>query len=152
MLTVEGFDVAMTLVDTRGDGDKLRVLSYAGSDVVIICFNPCHPDGVQYVESKWLKEVRYHLPYVPILLLATKTDLKNDAATLERLRSRHLSPISSEAGLELSIKIGAFHYLECSSKYDDGVLEVFNTVSRLVLEDRHILHSKSHKSSKCSIS
>lgn len=51
-----------------------------------------------------------------------------------------------EQGEEVRKKIGAYKYLECSAKTNQGVREVFESATRAALLTR-----KSKKSSKCMI-
>ena len=67
--------------DTRpdsgeGDEDRLRPLSYRGTDVFVVCFDVANRSSFLNVTEKWIPELRHYVPEVPVLLLATKTDLR----------------------------------------------------------------------------
>lgn len=79
-ITVNGIPFAVGLWDTAGqeDYDRLRPLSYPATDVFVLCFDVANRSSFQSVTGKWIPEVRHFVPDVPILLLATKTDLRRE--------------------------------------------------------------------------
>jgi Ras-related C3 botulinum toxin substrate 1 len=109
-LIVDKHVVSLLLYDTPGqeDYDRLRPLTYPGTDVILICFSLDNPTSFENVRSKvqytqtrlnipltptpiliqWYPEISHHLPSVPIILVGTKLDLRNDPAVIEKLRSR----------------------------------------------------------------
>lgn len=114
---VDGKPINLGLWDTAGqeDYDRLRPLSYPQTDVFLICFslvNPASFENVRakvskvwtsltksllkilYVPLQWYPEVRHHCPATPIILVGTKLDLRDDKATIEKLRDKKLSPIT----------------------------------------------------------
>lgn len=78
-MMVYGKPVNVGLWDTAGqeDYDRLRPLSYPETDVFVVCFDVANRSSFQNVTEKWVPEVRHFCPETPILLLATKTDLRN---------------------------------------------------------------------------
>lgn len=83
VVEVDGKRVKLSLWDTAGqeDYDRLRPLSYPGSDVVIICYSIDVPESLANVTEKWLPEVRYFCKDVPIILVGNKKDLREQLAT-----------------------------------------------------------------------
>ena len=77
---VKGKPFLVALYDTAGvyDIDRLRPLLYPGTDVFVVCFSVASRSSFVSVMQKWTPEVRHFGPDVPILLLGTKTDLRND--------------------------------------------------------------------------
>ncbi|TYG56548.1 hypothetical protein ES288_D08G072700v1 [Gossypium darwinii] len=113
---VDGQTVNLGLWDTAGQEDynRLRPLSYRGADVFILAFSLISRPSYENVTKKWLPELKHYAPAVPIVLVGTKLDLRED-------RQFHLdypgaSTISTEQGLELKKQVGALAYIECSSK------------------------------------
>ena len=49
------------------------------------------------MESKWIPEVTHHCPGVPILLVGTKADLREDPAEIERLEEEGLTVVNEES-------------------------------------------------------
>jgi Ras-related C3 botulinum toxin substrate 1 len=58
--------------------DRLRPLSYPMTDVFLVCFSVVSPTSYENVSAKWIPELRHHAPSVPIILVGTKTDLRQE--------------------------------------------------------------------------
>ena len=58
--------------------------------------------------------------------MGTCVDLRDDAATIEKLAKTKQKPISFEEGTELAKEVGAVKYLECSAKTQEGLKDVFD--------------------------
>ena len=71
-----------------------------------------------------------HCPDVPYLLVACKKDLREDSRTIQELAKVSSSPVSYEQGSNMSDRIGAYAYIECSAKSGDAVEDVFATAIR----------------------
>ncbi|KAI8370728.1 GTP-binding protein rhoA [Radiomyces spectabilis] len=132
---VDGKKVELALWDTAGqeDYDRLRPLSYPDSHVILICFAVDSPDSLDNVQEKWISEVLHFCQGLPIILVACKKDLRNDPQKIEELRRTSQRPVTYEEGLAVAQKIGAYKYLECSAKNNDGVREVFEHATRAAL-------------------
>ena len=63
-------------------------------DVFLICFSLVNPASFENVRAKWYPEVRHHCPNVPIILVGTKLDLREDKETIEKLKDKRLAPIT----------------------------------------------------------
>jgi Ras-related C3 botulinum toxin substrate 1 len=120
---VDGRPIHLGLWDTAGqdDYDRLRPLSYPETDVFLICFSLVSPASFQNVKAKWHPEVSHHCPNVPILLVGTKLDLREDKEHVQRLNEKTLSPVTFKDGLKLQKDIGAVKYMECSAFKGKGV-------------------------------
>jgi Ras family protein A len=70
---------------------------------------------------------------LPILLIGCKSDLRTNPKTIEELRKNHQSPVTFEEGVAVAQKIGAYRYLECSAKNNQGVKEIFEHATRAAL-------------------
>ena len=99
--------------------------------------------------AKWCPEVRHHCPNVPILLIGTKADLRDDPGTLNKLREVNRSPISPSQGTALAREIGAVKYLECSAYTQAGLRAVFDDTIRAVLYPQ--VQKKKKEKTKCQI-
>jgi len=146
---VDGKKVELALWDTAGqeDYDRLRPLSYPDSHVILICFAVDSPDSLENVQEKWVSEVYHFCPGLPILLIACKKDLRNDSRTIEELKKNNQSPVTSDKGNSCAEKFGAYKYLECSAKNNDGVNEVFEHATRASL----LTKSRKKNGSKCAL-
>ena len=129
---VDGTYVNLGLWDTAGieDYDRIRPLSYPKTDVFVVCFSLVGRGSFLNVKDKWFPEVRHHCPAVPIILVGNKVDLREDTEFIEKLRERHLAPISYAQGSSLAKDIGAVKYLECSALTQKGLKQVFDEAVR----------------------
>ncbi|WWC91961.1 uncharacterized protein L201_006914 [Kwoniella dendrophila CBS 6074] len=124
--------IELALWDTAGqeDFDRLRPLSYNDTDVILIVFACNHRPSLLNVQDKWYPEMAHFCENVPILLICTKTDLRSDSQTQSLMAAQGTKPITSIEGEKISKEIGAKRYLECSSKENWGVKEVFDAALR----------------------
>ncbi|KAJ7281680.1 signal transducer [Mycena rebaudengoi] len=133
----EGKEVELALWDTAGqeEYDRLRPLSYPESDVILIVFSVDFPTSLANVQDKWYPEVAHFCEGTPLLLVATKTDLRADEQTRRMLGAQGLAPVSPEQGMQMAKEIGA-RYVECSAKTGKGVHEVFGVAMRESMRGR----------------
>jgi len=145
---VDGKPVNLGLWDTAGqeDYDRLRPLSYPQTDVFLICFSIISPASFENVKSKWYPEIQHHAPGVPIILVGTKSDLRNDHSTVQQLRNKGLDVITPQQAQAMSQQINATRYLECSALTQEGLKTVFDESIRAALNK-----PKKAKKSKCLI-
>ena len=87
---VDGKLAQLNLWDTAGqeDYDAMRPLSYAYTDVFLLTFSILSTASFNNVRNKWIKELHHHAPGVPVVLVGTKGDLRNDDATTELLAKK----------------------------------------------------------------
>jgi Ras-related C3 botulinum toxin substrate 1 len=149
---VDGKPISLGLWDTAGqeDYDRLRPLSYPQTDVFLICFSIVSPPSFDNVRAKvcrcldlainrvltsrlqWFPEIDHHAPSVPIILVGTKLDLREDPATLESLRQKRMEPVSYDQALIVAKEIRAHKYLECSALTQRNLKSVFDEAIRYV--------------------
>ena len=70
---------------------------------------------------------------MPIILVGTKVDLREDAAAAAGLAERRLAPVTYPQGLAMASTIGAVQYVECSALTQKGLKNVFDEAIRAVL-------------------
>ncbi|KAL0491037.1 cell division control protein CDC42 [Acrasis kona] len=125
----EGKTVSLGLWDTAGqeDYDKLRPLSYPDTDVFLCCFSVVDPTSLVNVKSRWLPELRTHCKDVPIVLVGTKTDLRDEPEYLRKQKQNNsnFEPISFEQASIFQKKEECVTYAECSAKTQKGLKNVF---------------------------
>ena len=118
---------------------------------------------------QWISEVLHFCQGLPIILVGCKMDLRHDPKTNEELNKTSQKPVSPDQvcgymtspnlwsrsligsffvvqGEEVRKKIGAYKYLECSARTNEGVREVFEAATRAAL-----LTKTGKKKSKCAI-
>lgn len=130
------FQVGLGLFDTAGaEGfDRLRPLSYPDTNVVLICFSVDSPASAKNILQKWNPEVRHFCEGCPVILVACKSDARNDPQVLAKLRSQGAKPVSRVEGREIAAVIRADGYMECSAKTRKGIQELFVLAVRLSLK------------------
>eukprot|EP01098_Paradermamoeba_levis_P007376 TRINITY_DN3042_c0_g1_i2.p1 TRINITY_DN3042_c0_g1~~TRINITY_DN3042_c0_g1_i2.p1 ORF type:complete len:209 (-),score=77.29 TRINITY_DN3042_c0_g1_i2:435-1061(-) len=104
------------LVDSLGEeaSDYERRMRFAAANVILICFSVISPSSFENVKYKWQTEVNGANPAAPMILVGTKSDLRNERRILERLEEKNLSPISTSQGEGLAKQIKAIGYVEVS--------------------------------------
>ncbi|KAH8920904.1 putative Rac1 GTP binding protein [Atractiella rhizophila] len=132
---VDGKPINLGLWDTAGqeDYDRLRPLSYPQTDVFLICFSLVSPPSFENVRTKWFPEISHHAPNIPLILVGTKLDLREDPETIQKLRERRMSPIAYQQAAQMARDINAVRYLECSALTQKGLKNVFDEAIRAVL-------------------
>lgn len=119
---------SITLWDTAGqeDFDRLRPLSYPGTDIFFICIAVTTPLSLTNAKMKWRSEVQHHCPQTQYMLVGLKTDLRDSTP----------GSLSREECIAAAKEMGAIDYVECSAKLQDGVASVFETAVRHVVAAR----------------
>ncbi|GAB4852605.1 Rac-like GTP-binding protein arac7 [Ancistrocladus abbreviatus] len=132
-VAVDGSIVNLGLWDTAGQEDysRLRPLSYRGADIFVLAFSLISRASYENVLKKWMPELRRFAPNVPIVLVGTKLDLREERGYADVTGS---NIITSAQGEELRKQIGAAAYIECSSKTQQNVKAVFDTAIKVVLQ------------------
>ena len=112
------------------DSDRLRPLSYPGTDVFLVCFSIAEPASFRRVKEYWFPEIKHHCPNTPFILLGTKVDLRGDRATLDMLTKKQEEVVSKEEGEKMAEILKAAKYLECSALTRVGLKHVFDEAIR----------------------
>lgn len=148
----EGITVNLGLWDTAGQEDytRLRPLSYRGADVFVVAFSLVSRASYENVLKKWIHELQHYAAGVPLVLVGTKLDLRDDKRYL--LDHPGLVPVTTAQGEELRKQIGAACYIECSSKTQQNVKGVFDAAIKVVIRPPSKQKEKKKKPpSGCSI-
>jgi small GTP-binding protein len=128
-LVVDGQAVRLGLWDTEGRGvdgkdyPRLRLLSYPGTDVFLLCYSIVDKKSFENVKSFWMPELKHHAPGVPVVLVGTKLDLRTEEDVLD-------SVSTAQAGL-MKDEIGAVFLRECSALTQHGVRDLFEEAVRV---------------------
>ncbi|XP_063681240.1 cell division control protein 42 homolog [Bolinopsis microptera] len=139
---VNGQSYELRLWDTVGGEDyyRSRPLSYPDTDVLILLFDVAGSrDDFEEIHSHWCGELQYSCSDVPIILVGSKIDLRDNG----------LTTISTVEGEGMAKTIGAAKYMEISSLKDKGVTELFEEAVSIGLHYNTTVKRKKKK--KCSI-
>ncbi|XP_069553601.1 rho-related GTP-binding protein RhoH [Brachyistius frenatus] len=125
---MDGVQISLGLWDTAGNDNfkQIRPRSYQQADVVLMCYSVANPNSLASVQRKWIAEVRENLPKVPVLVVATQTDLREMGLHQGRC-------ISAAEGRNMAQQVNAKGYVECSSLSNRGVQQVFEYAVRTVV-------------------
>ncbi|CAA6671616.1 unnamed protein product [Spirodela intermedia] len=135
-VSVDGSVVNLGLWDTAGQEDycRLRPLSYRGADIFVLAFSLISRASYENILKKWVPELRRFAPSVPVILVGTKLDLRQDPG----YAADHPGPQKL---------IGAAAYIECSSKTQQNIKAVFDAAIRVVLQPPRSLEMAKRKRS-----
>jgi len=132
-----GKDVLLHLWDTAGqeDYDRLRPLSYPGTDVVLLCFSTCNRNSFESVKEKWYPEISHHLPGIPYILVGTKVDLReSQSADPNTSNPEKFEQVTKEEGKGLAKSLECVCYMEVSAKTRKGLEKLFEEAIGIVME------------------
>ncbi|KAH9720087.1 Rac-like GTP-binding protein 3 [Citrus sinensis] len=148
-VVAEGTTVNLGLWDTAGQEDynRLRPLSYRGADVFVLAFSLVSRASYENVLKKWIPELQHYSPGVPVVLVGTKLDLREDKHYLADHPG--LVPVTTAQGEELRKQIGAAYYIECSSKTQQNVKAVFDAAIKVVIKPPQKQKEKKKKQRGC---
>jgi len=137
MVLHEGRPVNLGLWDTAGQDayGRLRPLSYPETDVFLVTFSVVSRASFNNVRNVWIPELKQHCPDTPIVLVGTKTDLRDDPDTIAKTSRSGKPIVKLEEGDALAKELGAHSYTECSALMMDNVNEVFNAALRAAIPE-----------------
>ncbi|XP_045760638.1 ras-like GTP-binding protein RhoL isoform X1 [Maniola jurtina] len=129
-ITVDGQEVEMALWDTAGqeDYERLRPLSYNGTHCFLVCYSVGSRSSYENVIHKWYPELKHFSSSVPIVLVATKIDLRTSGKAV----------ITTQEGKTLKKKIRAAQFVECSALERENMDEVFEEAVRAALRKKPV--------------
>ncbi|CAM6098329.1 unnamed protein product [Calypogeia fissa] len=141
----DGKTVNVGLWDTAGQDDynRLRSLIYRDADVFLLAFSLINKASFENVSKKWVPELRHYAPQVPIILVGTKMDLRDDNSFLDGHRTA--SKIPRSQGEDLKRQIRGAAYVECSSKTQQNLKVIFNAAVNVVLQPPIEKKKKKHR-------
>lgn len=115
---------------------RYRKISYDFADICILCFSIDNSHSLESIENIYMPEINEYIPNVPIILVGLKCDLRN--STKDYQRDLEKESIPKTTGEEIKEKIGAKHYIECSSKEGINICEVFECAINTYLKANKI--------------
>jgi len=119
--------------------------------VFLVCYSVVNPASYENIVQKWIPEIRHHCPGVPCLIVGTQTDLREDAATVQRLSQNRQRALTPQDGERLAQQAGAVKYVECSAMTQRGLKNVFDEAILAALEPPAPPKPKTKKKGGCQI-
>eukprot|EP01114_Cavostelium_apophysatum_P013346 TRINITY_DN3211_c0_g1_i1.p1 TRINITY_DN3211_c0_g1~~TRINITY_DN3211_c0_g1_i1.p1 ORF type:complete len:885 (+),score=252.80 TRINITY_DN3211_c0_g1_i1:27-2657(+) len=136
--------IQLGLWDTSGheEFERLRPLSYANTNVFLLCFSIVDPPTFESISTRWFPEIKMCCPDVPLILVGLEKELRFDVRTLKKLKARNLSkPITTEQGIELAQQLGV-PYFEVSAATGFGLKAAFRAAVKSVLSPNSAINTK----------
>ncbi|KAF1418940.1 Transforming protein RhoA, partial [Spheniscus humboldti] len=137
---IDGKEMKLILFDVAGKNEfsyrNLRSVFYKDTDIILMCFSVDRPDSQQNILDFWVPEIKLFCPTVPIILVATKIELRGDEGIKKKLTTPGNEPINTTEGEVLAASIGAYAYLECSAKTKEGVDTALDIISQCALNGK----------------
>lgn len=123
------------------DYDRLRLLCYPDTDVILLCFAVNNIDSFINIVDKWIAEVKNNCPKCPIILVGNKIDLRAEnegSCNFESISRRFVTTFEGEM---MASRIGAEAYHECSALKKIGIKEIFYQAGTVALQKNEKSHS-----------
>lgn len=110
---VDGEPHLVQLHDTAGqeEYERLRRVVYVMADAFLLCFSVNDRDSLLNAKTKWIKELREIRKNIPVVLCATKIDLRDVVRGC----------VTKSEADAVRLKMGASALVECSAKLNVGV-------------------------------
>ncbi|KAF2117183.1 P-loop containing nucleoside triphosphate hydrolase protein [Lophiotrema nucula] len=145
----EGQTVQLDLHDTAGMEellyDRLRPLSYPGTDVVLLMFSVADRNSFQMVSEQWVWELDKHLPDTPRVLVGLQSTLRSDPKTLEDFCRTSQTPVQQEEGEKLAREIKAAAYVECDALAQYNFRQPFQEAIKAAINGKRQITVKKRK-------
>ena len=108
--------VTICYCDTAGqrDFDKLRPIAYPDADLILLCYSVVSKSSFDNVRLRWMPELKVYCRGVPIILVGTKIDLREEQ-----------DGITQKEGHRLAKMTKVHSYMECSALTQEGLDDVF---------------------------
>jgi len=132
-LMVDGMPINLGLWDTAGpeDYDRLRPLSYPGTDIFLINYSCCSRPSFQNITQKWIPELQAHVKDIPIILVSTKCDLRQCEDTKRIMKQKGLDFVELDEARALMKKYkDVVAVVENSALTQQGIKETFDAAVR----------------------
>ena len=142
----------MCLWDSAGQEDyqAMRQLSYANTDVFLLCFSCISPTSFKHVD-RWVKEIRDFDADATIVIACTKVDSLQSQETMQMLREHNVKPISTTDLHAMKTKYPTIPFIECSAKTGWNVKQVFQMTIDAVLEHQARKRRRNRRCYACSV-
>lgn len=132
----DGTPVRMTMWEMPGHEEyaRFRAAAWQDASAVLLFFSVSSMESIRTIREDLIIDLNKIIPGVPIVLVASKIDLREDQKTIDDMKEAYgRSPISTEEGLNLAQEFNAAHYMEACGQKDQGVNEMFEVAAKAAL-------------------
>lgn len=84
------------------------------------------PCSFRNLVHRWVPDIQQHCPGVPLVLVGTQLDLREDVQVLINLAQNQERPVGSEEGRQLAQELGAVAFAECSALTQKNLKDAFD--------------------------
>jgi GTPase SAR1 family protein len=91
------------------------------------------PESYANVTKKWIPELKHYGKNTPLLLVGTKSDIRDDPVAIQKLPKLGKRLMTEEEGWNLAKDIRAIKYMECSALTRTGLKNVFDEAISIAL-------------------
>ena len=121
-------EVSIELNDVRSRllNPQLKPLIYQNTDVVMMFYSVSDRESYLDVERVWLVDAQTHCPGVPIVLVGTKTDLREVGG----------DTVTTGEGKELARRVRATKFMEISSLLGEGLDDMMDEVVKCAVDHK----------------
>jgi len=126
-IDVKGVDHCIRIHDTNSDRELSlsRISVYRDASCLVLCYAVNNKKSFENVMKRWRKETVCFAKAVPLVVIATKSDLRH---------TQGVQCVSKQQGIDLCRKIGAESFVECSAKKNENVKDAIHEVVRAAIE------------------
>lgn len=152
---VRSVPFAVTVWDFYGPVyDRLRPLSYVGTQALLMCFDFCQPATLEHIRDIWAPEIRHYRAEAPMILVGTKMDLLSGATSQSQsaLATEGTRPVTEEEALAVAQEIGAACFIPCSARSLQNVEELLQEVINVAVKFNSHSLAPRPQSSSCLLS
>jgi small GTP-binding protein len=120
---INGQPYKLRIWDTAGQDeyDRLRPLSYSGANAILLCFALDSKRSFVNLTELWIGEVRHYCRDAKIILIGTKSDLRQGG---------NPNHVSDEEARQFQSEQKCDAFIPCSAKTGEGVANVFPAVAK----------------------
>lgn len=134
--TIDDSQVQMTLWESPGHEDyaRYRGRAYDGASVILLFYSITSTSSLRLLREELYPEIKEMVPNLPIILVASKVDLREHQPTIESMaKSCSRGPFSVQEGLDITAEFKAVRYMEVCGTQNEGVSDIFEEAARVAL-------------------
>ncbi|ELP84140.1 Rho GTPase, putative [Entamoeba invadens IP1] len=126
-MTYKDMTIKQVLKETYGNEGYplIRPLCYLNTTCFVLCFSLVDQTSFDEIETIWIPEIKKNNQTTPIILVGTKSDLRDT-----KMVNRDNKSIQTENGIRLATEIGAMKYIECSALTNYNIDLVFEEAKK----------------------